>query len=497
MPLNYTSLEQVSGWRFLRHRLSVAVARHSVRLVHDPSRNATASLLVGAVISTLVVGVCFVIAFFDKKGQVGQAAIVADRASGALYVDVAGVMHPALNLASARLITGRADKPKMVTKAQIDKLPIGPMVGIAGAPNDLAVHNPGRAQWALCDHLGAVGSKVVPKVTVLAGATDLGDWAHTVDAPQAALMSYGGSVYLVRGGKRSQIDLADRAVTLALGLRAGGMPAAAPMSRALFEALMPTAPLRVPDIPEAGGPVGYASVMVPVVSGSVLRSTDAAGQQSFFVALPAGVQPIPATVAVMLSTADVSGKREVLQVDSTLVASLPQAVGFDVSVYPTSELTLIDKAIEPVTCVAWSKGFGEPQATIAAISGRRLPVGLDQERRVMTLVSGAAHGAADAVYLGSGAPNFIQVTGFEPDSGRSESLWWVGDSGVRFGIETFGEDDRTTRKSLGLDDVSPSPAPWSVVRWLPAGPSLSHAAAMTQYDTVFSDAPSTPLVGPS
>ena len=49
--LTYASLEQVAAWRFLWHRMAVAVARHSVRLVHDPSRNATASLLVGVVAS--------------------------------------------------------------------------------------------------------------------------------------------------------------------------------------------------------------------------------------------------------------------------------------------------------------------------------------------------------------------------------------------------------------------------------------------------------------
>lgn len=82
MPLNYTSMEQVSGWRFLRHRQAVAIARHSVRLVHDPSRNATASLLVGAVASVLIVGVCFIVAFFRPAGMVGQEPILADRATG-------------------------------------------------------------------------------------------------------------------------------------------------------------------------------------------------------------------------------------------------------------------------------------------------------------------------------------------------------------------------------------------------------------------------------
>ena len=105
--LPYASLEQVSAHRFLSHRVSVAIGRHNVRLVHDPSKNAAASLLVGAIISILIIGICFVIAWIKPQGQVGTARIVADRASGAVYVQVDGIMHPALNLASARLIVIR------------------------------------------------------------------------------------------------------------------------------------------------------------------------------------------------------------------------------------------------------------------------------------------------------------------------------------------------------------------------------------------------------
>ena len=209
MPLNYASLEQVSGWRFLQHRVSVAIGRRNVRLVHDPSKNAGASLLVGTVIAVLVVGLCFLVAWLKPMGQVGKARIVADRASGAVYVDVDGTMHPALNLASARLITGQPDTPKQVPMAEIRKSPIGPTVGILGAPNDLTARAPADTGWALCDRLGSTGSQVVPKVTVLAGLPVLGDWAAQMVAPRSALMTYGGDVFVVTDGHRSKVDLAD------------------------------------------------------------------------------------------------------------------------------------------------------------------------------------------------------------------------------------------------------------------------------------------------
>jgi Type VII secretion system ESX-1, transport TM domain B len=86
----------------------------------------SAALLVSAVIAMLVVGLCFVLAFFNPAGQIGSSRVLADRASGGLYVEVGGVLHPALNLASARLITGTADNP-----ASLSRVAPGPLSNIA------------------------------------------------------------------------------------------------------------------------------------------------------------------------------------------------------------------------------------------------------------------------------------------------------------------------------------------------------------------------------
>lgn len=487
MPLTYSSWEQVTAWRFLRHRAAVAIGRHSVRLVHDPSKNAVASLLVGAVAAALTIGVCFLISVLKPAGLAGGTdQILADRGSAGLYVRVGETMHPVLNLASARLIAGRPDSPKLVPLSQIEKFPMGPTVGIPGAPNDLVVRTSDRAGWGICDRLtGSLGARVQPRVTVLAGMPEVGEWAHEVDSPQAALMGYGGDVYVVSNGHRSKLDLADRPVTLALGITTGGLEIA-PMSRALYEALAPTAPLRLPVIPEARGPVSYASAELPVVSGSVIRVTDATDTDQFFVALPGGVQPIPGTAAVAMSNADVSGQGTVVQTDPRTLSELVQTVAVDVSMFPPAPVQLLNKADEPVTCVLWDRGSGEPQARVRTVSGRRLPIPLDADRRVITLVSGPEHGSASEVYLGPDAPNFVQVTGAEAGSSRMESLWLITDSGVRFGVDTTGSEGKRTREVLGLA-AAPEPAPWSVIRWLPAGPVLSRAAAMSKHDSLVVD----------
>lgn len=488
--LPYASLEQVSAWRFLAHRVSVAIGRRNVRLVHDPSKNASASLLVGIVVSVLVVGICFIIAWIKPQGQVGTARIVADRVSGAVYVEVDGVMHPALNLASARLITGQPDIPKQVPMSEIRKSPVGPVVGILGAPNDLTARAPGDTGWALCDQLGSAGSQIIPRTTVLAGLPTFGDWASQMVAPRSALMAYGGDAFVVTDGRRSAIDLADKAVTLALGLPVGDLHLA-PMSKALYEALTPAPPLRVPDVPNPGGPIGYSAPNLAVVSGSVLRVSDVSGQPEYFVALPAGVQRVPVTAATMILNTGISGG-QVLTAKSAVVATLPQAVGFDVSVYPPAHVDLVDKAVEPVTCVAWRKTSGEPRAQVSTISGRRLPIPVGDERRVIRLVQGG-HGSADQVYIGADCANWVQVTGVEPTSTRAESLWWITDNGVRFGVASGGLIvGNQTRQALGLTDA-PTPAPWAVIRWLPAGPALSKHAALSEHDTLGADQAVVPL----
>jgi hypothetical protein len=147
--------------------------------------------------------------------------------------------------------------------------------------------------------------------------------------------------------------------------------------------------------------------------------------------------------------------------------------------------------VEPVTCVMWRKSSGEPQAQVTTVSGRRLPIPVGGEQRVIRLVS-AGKGVADGVYVKPDSANFVQVTGVEPASPRGESLWFIADNGVRFGVQTVGNGDDETRKALGLTEA-PTPAPWAVIRWLPVGPVLSKAAALSEHDTLAPDPSVAPL----
>ena len=125
---------QISGYRFLARRMEHALVRGDVRMLDDPLRAQALSLTAGCVLAIITVAVCAVLAFLQPKGEVGNAAIVVVRESGALYVRIGDTMHPTLNLASARLITGESAAPELVSAAALNRTKRGPLVGIPGAP---------------------------------------------------------------------------------------------------------------------------------------------------------------------------------------------------------------------------------------------------------------------------------------------------------------------------------------------------------------------------
>ena len=95
-----------------------------------------------------------VVLVVGAPGGVGGAGkILADQNSGALYVRVGDKLYPALNLSSARLIVGEPANPERVRRSEIDAHPRGPLVGIAGAPQDMSPTSPGRSSWLVCDEI--------------------------------------------------------------------------------------------------------------------------------------------------------------------------------------------------------------------------------------------------------------------------------------------------------------------------------------------------------
>ena len=479
MPLNLSNRDQNSGHLFYNRRLRSAITRFSVRMKHD-DRKQQAALALSVVFVVLGCGWMALLHLVKPAGLVGQSPIVGNRGSGALYAKIDGRLHPALNLTSARLATGNATSPTWVTSAEIGKYPTGPMIGIPGIPDDMAISRNPLSAWAICDTAPARGRADGMTVTAIAGELTRGGRAEPMGQDVAILATHSRSTYLVWNGQRTLIDPTDRAITFNLGLDPAGT-APIEMSNALFDAMPATEPLVVPAIPEAG----TVSRWLPgSVVGRVLRAKDAEGSVTgFYVLLPNGVQQITAFVADLLRTADSQGLAEPQLISPDKLVDIPEVEVLNVGFYPTGKLTFVDTAANPVSCVGWKKLSTDRQATIEVFSGRGLPTPQAFDTHIVQLVRdsrGPYSVEAQQTLVLPGAANFAVSTSAAITADTRESLFWISPQGVRYGLES----DQNTLQPLGIDPRSAVQAPWPILRTFAAGPPISRSGALLARDAI-------------
>lgn len=476
MPLNLASKSQASAFWFLRRRLAHALLRRSPSMHVEWERWQKLAVVVSVVVGVVGLGGSFLLGWWRPAGAVGKAAIVADRASGAIFVNMGGRLFPALNLVSAQLITGRPDAPAFVAGSDIASFPKGPTVGIAGAPVARpAVSSPPVSRWAVCDTAAATMAGR-PVVTGVDGALALGEGARPLDSGVAALMSYAGQAFVVTSGVRMAVDVGDRAVAGPLGIEAGRP--VVPMSRSLFDAVPAGGKLVVPVVPEAGAPA-LVDVGVPVVNGVVVVTRDVAtGVDQFYVVVAGGVQPVSPVVAGMLRQRETFGFASPPRVAPDRLGKVATRHVLDVDYYPKTPLQLVDSGDLSVTCAAWERGVDDRQGRLSVIGARSVPAPGAGGQAVIPLIGGGNGGVqADQVVFGQGAATFVTTTGTAPDSPARQTLWLFDSSGVRYGVGFEGG----ALQALGLSSEQARLAPWSMLQVWPAGPELSRAAALTMH----------------
>lgn len=504
---------QVSGWRFMLHRLEHALVRRETDVIDDPQKMQSGALVVGAVVAVLIVAVCGIWGFFAAPGSVGSADIVSDKSTSALYVRIKDVLHPVTNLASARLIVGSPQNPVAVKSSAIEKMARGPLVGIAGAPVQMLPSSDPNSQWTLCD-VAATGAAVpldpttglpttaasAVTTTAIGGPLTKGPaTSDTLSGNVARLVTYSGQSWLVyRDPKgvavRAQIDMSEAAVTTAFGV--DGSTAAVPISKGLFDAIPARNALAAPTIPSAGSAstLRKTAVTSDVKVGSVLTTSSVDGEE-FYVVLRDGIEQIGRATASLIRNEDSQGTVAPISVTPDAIAQTPRVSSLDVGYYPPAPVRLLSTADMPVTCYTWAKGQSDPTASTSMLTGRALPLTAEQAKSAITLVTGSRSGGstADRAYMPPTSGRFIRVTGDDPAVVSRESLWWISDTGVRYGIDNSSDVSaaNSTVASLGIGD--PVPAPWSVVRMFAAGPTLSQADARVTHDGMNVDPQVAPL----
>ncbi|BAX90648.1 type VII secretion protein EccB [Mycobacterium shigaense] len=483
----FVTRHQVTGWRFVMRRIASGIALHDTRMLVDPLRTQSRAVLMGVLLVVTGLAGCFVFSLIRPNGQAGNNAVLADRETAALYVRVGDALHPVLNLTSARLVVGKPVNPTTVKSTELDRFPRGNLIGIPGAPERMVQNTSRDANWTVCDTISeaAPGGHAAHStgITVIAGPPDThGARATNLGAAQGILVDNANSTWLLWDGKRSQIDLADRAVTNALGLGAD-VPAPRPVAPGLFNAIPESPALTAPAIPNAGAAPAFAA---PGPIGSVLVSygldRSASDAVRYYAVLPDGLQPISPVLAAILRNTNSYGLDQPPRVGADQVAKLPVSRLLDTAGYPDQSLSLVDAAKNPVACAYWTKPAGAASSSLSLLSGSAVPV--PDAVRTLDLV-GAGGGVATRVALAPGTGYFAQTVGGGPTSPGVGSLFWISDTGVRYGIDTESDSSGAGRskavEALGLNPPA-VPIPWSILSLFASGPTLSRADALLAHD---------------
>lgn len=441
---------QAGARRYLARRRERALVHADPRGGPDSARTPPFWMLVGAAVAALLSAGALVLSVLRPPAHLGDAPIVLDRDTGALYVRIDAVLHPALNLTSARLAAGRAEHPRAVAPAAIDAAGRGPLVGIPGAPERIgAPLTESESSWTVCD--GA-------QTTVLAGVVPQDGTAVLTGAAAILVRGPSGTTHLLYDGKRAALDDQDPAVVRALRLE-GVTPT--PVSAALLGAVPEVAPLTVPRVPDLGnpGPEGLPGTMV----GDVIR-IERADDTEHFVVLTGGLQRIGAVAADLIRFGGVG--RDMADVAPAAVRAVPTLGALAVSTYP-DRVDLPRRDYAAVVCATWL-----PEQPVTLRAGTAAGPG-----GVRLAQADGTGPAVDEVVLPPGRSLYVR-----PERGPRSAVV-VTETGVRFAVE-----DTDTAGLLGLPAAA-LPAPWQLVTALPAGPTLSRAAALVAYDVVTAATP--------
>lgn len=461
MPAKLTTKPQVNGYRFMVRRMEHALVRRDVRMLHDPMRSQSRSMVVGLVLGGLVLAGFGLMALFKPAPTIGDSPIVLAKGSGALFVRVDELMHPVLNLASARLITGSDASPAVVGDDKLRAVSLGPTVGIPGAPQQL----PGRDQqvsgpWTVCE--GVDGDRIAG-TSVIVGPTAIGDGIEALAGNEALLVEHDGQTHLMYDGKRARVDLGDHAVTRAMGLD-GVTPRRA--TAALINAVPEARP--IVSQPVAGHGLRPDFPIREAVVGDIVHITGA-GAGKHFVVLADGIQPVGAATADLILYSGAGATLRELTPDA--IAQAPTTGSpLPVADHPETAPRVRGGGDDSVACLTWSRAAEDATPETALLVGRRLPL---PEEAVPVRMAGAdgAGEAVDQFYLPPGQAANIHV-----GEDRAEPRFLVSDTGIRYGVA-----DAETAKTLGVGAESDS-APWAIAGILPAGPALTRADALVVRD---------------
>jgi type VII secretion protein EccB len=300
------------------------------------------------------------------------------------------------------------------------------------------------------------------------------DASKPLGADDALLVARAGKTYLLFDGKRAEVDPNNSVMARSLKLQ-GVLPR--PVGTGLLDSAVEVPALAPPPIPQAGQPTRFPLTGARV--GSVIKVTGV-DDSELYVVLPDGVQRISPLVAVVIRNADSQGESDIVSVPPDAIDGVPVVNSLPVGHFPANVPKIVPAEDAPVACMAWSRKADDRVAKLQLLAGTSLPI--PGAAHPVDLVTADGTGdRVDAAYVPPSSGEFVQATGIEPDSERHESLFYIADNGIRYGVA-----DAPTGGVLGLGD-KPKLAPWAIIGLLVPGPALSQQNALVSHDSVTPD----------
>ncbi len=479
MSKDPTTTSQVQAYRFVLRRMESALVRKDAVMLHEPMRQHLRATAVGLILGVLGLAAFFVVGQFSPTSQVSGNEIVIGTPSETVFVvqDNPRRLIPVLNLTSARLLLaaispGReAPETKRVADSALADIGRAPSTGLPGAPPLPVPENLIQGVWSVCDTAkvrpdllnGESQPQLSTTVLVREGqppGRPLGDDQALLVAEQST-----GATSLVWQGGRGQVDLRDAAVRTLYRL---GNVVPRTVSTGLLNAIPEGPPLTLPDIPP-----GKPSPFLPGVQvGEVVRVKGAI-EQSYFLLLPQGTQPVERAVADLIRYHR-SASTDFTDVTPEAISQVPEAPvagQLDFTGFPARIPQVVKITESPIACLTWQAPDQAPVITIDP--GERLP--LDDGDSPVEVPRAANGQTADSVFLKPTKGALVRgvVPGQRPDTG---AIWLVTDQGLRYGVPTI-----EVARALGLGDVT-TPAPESILGLLPIGPALEPQRALELFN---------------
>ncbi|HZC69212.1 MAG TPA: type VII secretion protein EccB [Jatrophihabitans sp.] len=463
--------DQVEAYNYATRRQVLALLQGDDSVSVDPRRRLNRSLFGGLLLGVVVLAAAGVAGFLSGGGSttLPSQGVIVDADTGAAYVRIGDVLHPTLNMTSAKLIAGHDITE--VSSATLRTVPRGLPVGIPGAPEALPPSDQltGHA-WSVCT--------IAPQAS--AGSSQV---QVSVGAPVPTPIPTGAGLvvqdpdqteWLLDNGQRYQVS--DAAATV-LGL---DQVTAMSVESEVLDAIPEGPPLDIPDIPGAGHPPSVSLKFTALV-GDAVKVENGTNHPGLFVVMQDGVAPVD-PFAFRLITAIGHNVTE----PARRIVKVPAKTGPDIPDLwprqalrgplppptPNEPMCISYDPHAPRTAAAWPVTFSEPVRT--PLGAHAVPV---------TASSGTLPTAATGVAVPPGGGALVRATG----SGGVDAVYMlVTDSGLRFPIANA---DAVSR--LGYDPSQAVSVPVSFLKLLPAGPGLDPTEAAVEYPGAAEPPPAT------